>query len=202
MGPLTADLDLDSLRSRIAGGVLGPEDPGYDDARAVFNSMISKRPAVIAQCESEDDVRAALAFGRESGLEIAVRSGGHSVAGAGLTEGGIVIDLRRMNAVEIDTDARTATVAGGATWADVDGACTPHGLATTGGRVSTTGVVGLTIGGGSGWLERLWGLSCDSIVSAELITAAGETVHTDADENADLFWALHGGGGTSGSSPS
>lgn len=198
MSPSTTEVDVSSLRDRFSGAILTPAESDYDDARSIFNAMIDKRPAVIFQCENEDDIRAALTVARERDLEIAVRSGGHSVAGSGVTEGGIVIDLRRMNQVEVDPQTRTASIAGGATWADVDRACTEHGLATTGGRVSTTGVVGLTTGGGSGWLERLCGLACDNIVSAELITADGESVYTDANENPDLFWALHGGGGNFG----
>jgi FAD/FMN-containing dehydrogenase len=189
---------LDELRGGFAGHVLSPADDHYEDARSIFNSMIERRPAAIAQCESRDDVIAALAFAREQGLEVAIRSGGHSVAGACLTDGGLVIDMRRMNAVSVDPGARVATVGGGATWADVDGACQSHGLATTGGRVSTTGVAGLTLGGGSGWLERKLGLACDSLLSVELITADGRVVTASADENPELFWALHGGGGNFG----
>jgi FAD/FMN-containing dehydrogenase len=189
---------LDDLRTRFGGRVLAPEDAGYEDARTIFNSMIERRPAAIAQCESREDVVAALAFALEHGLEVAIRSGGHSVAGAGLTDGGLVIDMRAMNSVTVDPDGRTATVAGGATWADVDRACQPHGLATTGGRVSTTGVAGLTLGGGSGWLERKLGLACDSLVSVELVTADGRAVTASEDENPELFWALHGGSGNFG----
>lgn len=191
-------LDVSWLEERFGGPVLTPRAPGYDDARAIFNSMIDRRPAVVAQCETNADVSAALRFARDRGLEIAVRSGGHSVAGAGLSEGGIVLDMRRMNTVSVDPDARTARVAGGATWSNVDRACQPHGLATTGGRVSTTGVAGLTLGGGSGWLERKFGLACDNLLSVELITADGSTVIASEDENPELFWGLHGGGGNFG----
>jgi FAD/FMN-containing dehydrogenase len=191
-------IEVVSLRERLGGFVLTPGEAGYDDARAIFNSMIDRRPALIAQCASRDDVITALGFARERGLEVAVRSGGHSVAGAGLCEGGVVIDLRLMSAVEVDAEAGTARVAGGATWSDIDRACEPYGLATTGGRVSTTGVSGLTLGGGSGWLERKFGLACDSLLSVELVTADGRTVVASEDENAELFWALHGGGGNFG----
>ncbi|HEY0695727.1 MAG TPA: FAD-binding oxidoreductase [Kribbella sp.] len=173
-------------------------DPSYDEARGVFNAMIDKRPALIAQCESAVDVAAAVAYGVSEGLEVAVRGGGHGVAGTGTTEGGIVVDLRRMNSVQIDPEARTARVGGGALWSDLDRACQPYGLATTGGRVSTTGVAGLTLSGGSGWLERKYGLACDSLLSVELVTADGQVVIADESKNTDLFWALHGGGGNFG----
>src|SRR5262245_34660933 len=190
--------DLSALREGFGGEVLAAGDGGYEEARTIFNSMIERRPAAIAQCSDAADVAAALAFARESGLEVAVRGGGHSVAGACLTEGGLTIDLRRMNAVAVDPEARTATVQGGATWGDFDRACQPHGLAATGGRVSTTGVAGLTLGGGSGWAERKYGLACDNLLAVELQTADGRAVRASADENPELFWALHGGGGNFG----
>jgi FAD/FMN-containing dehydrogenase len=187
-----------SLREGFSGPVLAAGEPGYDDARSVFNSMIDRRPALIAQCETNDDVLAALGFAREHRLAIAVRGGGHSVAGSSVGDGAMVIDLRRMSSVEVDPDRRTARVAGGATWGDVDRVCQPHGLATTGGRVSTTGVAGLTLGGGSGWFERKFGLACDSLLSVEVINADGRTVIATEAENPELFWALHGGGGNFG----
>lgn len=186
------------LRERFSGPVLEPDDAGYEEARSIFNSMIDRRPAVIAQCETVADVAAAIAHARASDLEIAVRSGGHSVAGACLTDGGLVVDMRRMNAVEVDPDARTATVAGGATWSDFDRATQPHGLMSPGGRVSTTGVAGLSLGGGSTWLERKFGFACDSLIEVELVTADGRTVIASEDENPELFWALHGAGGNFG----
>lgn len=189
---------LVAFRDDFAGEVFGDGDGGYEDVRAIFNSMISKRPAAIAQCEGAGDVRAALAFARDNGLEVAVRGGGHSVAGACLTDGGLTIDLRRMNAVSVDPEARTATAQGGAAWGDFDAACQPHELVATGGRVSTTGVAGLTLGGGSGWIERKHGLACDNLLTVELVTAAGDTVRASEDENPELFWALHGGGGNFG----
>lgn len=186
------------LRGALDGRLLLREDEGYEDARHVFNSAIATRPLAIALCASAADVRAALRFGRDAGLPLAVRSGGHSVAGASLVADGLVIDLRGLNTVTVDPDARTAVVGGGATWAEFDRACQPHGLATTGGRASTTGVAGLTLGGGSGWLERKCGLACDNLLSVDLITAAGQQVTASETENPELFWALHGGGGNFG----
>jgi FAD/FMN-containing dehydrogenase len=196
--PASSDGAVRELRAGLAGEVLVPGDAGYDDARTVFNAMVDRRPGVIAQCRRVEDVATAIRFGRDHGLEVAVRGGGHSVAGKSLTDGGIVVDLRRMNAVSVDPDARTATVAGGATMSDLDRASEPFGLATTGGRVSTTGVGGFTLGGGSGWLDRKLGLACDNLLSVELVTADGATVRASDDENPELFWALHGGGGNFG----
>ena len=189
-----ASHDLDGF----GGALLGDGDDGYDDARTVFNSMIDRRPALIAQCESVADVQAALAHARANGLEVAIRSGGHSVAGASTADGALVVDMRRMNHVEVDPKARTATVGGGATWSAFDRATQPHGLATTGGRVSSTGVAGLTLGGGSGWFEREWGLACDNLLEVELVTADGRVVTANEEENSELFWALHGGSGNFG----
>ncbi len=189
---------LDDLRSTLAGGVLEPEDDGYDDARTLFNAMIDRRPAVIAQCATADDVAAAVRFGREHELPVAVRSGGHSVAGNSVCDGGIVIDVRPLNEISVDSEARIARVGGGCTWGEFDRVAQQYGLATTGGRVSTTGVAGLTLGGGSGWLERKHGLACDNLVAVELVTAAGERVRATEREHPDLFWALHGGGGNFG----
>ncbi|MDP8929684.1 MAG: FAD-binding oxidoreductase [Actinomycetota bacterium] len=186
------------LRDRFAGSVVERGQDGYDAARTVFNAMIDKRPEVIARCANATDVVAALGYGRANGLEIAVRSGGHGVAGTSLTDSGIVIDLGSMNSVQVDADARIARVAGGATWGDVDRACQPHGLATTGGRVSTTGVAGFTLGGGDGWLSRSFGFACDNLASVELVTADGRTVTASDDDHPELFWALHGGGGNFG----
>jgi len=193
-----ADLDSSKLRDDFAGDVILPGEPAYDEARTIFNAMIDRRPAIIAQCENVQDVASAIRFGRERGLEIAVRSGGHGVAGKALTDGGIVIDLRRMNKVTVDLDARTATVAGGATMSHLDRATEPHGLVTTGGRVSTTGVGGLVLGGGNGWLDRKFGLACDNLLSVEVVTADGNTVRASEKEHTELFWALHGGGGNFG----
>ena len=151
------------LQEHLNGLVITPGDPRYDGARTLFNAMIDVHPAVIAQCAGADDVRTALRFGRESDLPIAVRAGGHSVAGQSTVEDGLVIDVRMLKGVEVDPDGRTARCGAGVTWGEFDAATQEHGLATTGGRVSTTGVAGLTLGGGSGWLERRYGLACDNL---------------------------------------
>ncbi|HEX6421996.1 MAG TPA: FAD-binding oxidoreductase [Acidimicrobiales bacterium] len=174
------------------------DDPRYDEARAVFNAMIDKRPAVIAQCATPGDVTDALAMAARDGYEVAVRAGGHSVAGMSVNAGGLVVDVRPMKEIEVDVGARQARVGAGVTWGELDRATQQHGLATTGGRVSTTGVAGFTLGGGSGWLERRHGLACDNLVAVDLVTADGRHVTASEDENPDLFWALHGGGGNFG----
>jgi FAD/FMN-containing dehydrogenase len=191
----TPDSALSELRFRLRGGLHGPGDPEYADTCTLFNSMIVRRPRLVARCAAPDDVIASLAFARRRGLEVAVRSGGHSVTGRSLCDDGLVLDLRCMRDVDVDPERRVARVGGGSTWADVDRVTQLHGLATTGGRVSTTGVGGLTLGGGSGWLERRHGLACDNLVAAELVTADGELVRASEHENPELLWALRGGGG-------
>ncbi len=190
--------DWTPLTSKLGGTVILPDHDAYDATRAVWNGMIDLRPAAIARCKSVEDVQSAVEFGRQHGLELAIRGGGHSAAGLGSTEGGLVIDLSEMNAVQVDPEARTAVVQGGAKWKDVDEATTAHGLATTGGVISTTGVGGLTLGGGIGTIMRLYGLACDNLLSAELVLATGEVVTADSTSHPDLFWALKGGGGNFG----
>jgi FAD/FMN-containing dehydrogenase len=177
---------------------IGPEEAGYDGQRELFNAMIDKRPRIIAVCETSADVREALERAARDDLPVAVRSGGHSVAGQSTNDDGMVIDVRPMKAVEIDAGARRARVGGGCTWAGFDAAAQEFGLATTGGRVSTTGVAGLTLGGGSGWLEREHGLSCDNLLAVELVTADGHEIRADETQHPDLLWASKGGGGNFG----
>lgn len=196
--PSKAGTALTELREDLAGDVFAPGDPGYDEARTVYNAMIDRRPAVIAQCESDADVVTAVRFGRELDLKIAVRGGGHSVSGQALNDGGLVVDLRRMHEVTVHPAARAVRVQGGAVMSHLDRATQPHGLATTGGRVSTTGVGGFVLGGGTGWLDRRFGLAVDNLLGVELVTADGESVTASAEENQELFWALHGGGGNFG----
>jgi FAD/FMN-containing dehydrogenase len=189
---------VDELRFRLQGGVHEPGDESYEDTCTLFNTMIDRRPLLVAECIAVEDVVAALAFARDHDLPIAVRAGGHSVAGLSLCDDGVVLDVRGMADIDVDADRRILRVGGGAIWADVDRATQAHGLATTGGRVSTTGVAGLTLGGGSGWLERKHGLTCDSLVAAELVTWDGRIVHASERENPELLWALRGGGGSFG----
>jgi FAD/FMN-containing dehydrogenase len=190
--------DIEQLRARVSGAVIAPGDDGYDEARHVYNAMIDRRPAVIVRCGNAADVRAAVDFARENGLALAVRGGGHSVPGFGTVDGGVVADLTGMRAVTVDPAKRTARAEGGATWGDFNEATAAFGLATTGGIISTTGVAGLTLGGGIGYLARGFGLSCDNLISAEIVTADGKMVTASEDEHADLFWAIRGGGGNFG----
>jgi FAD/FMN-containing dehydrogenase len=184
----------DALRTGFAGDVIVPGDSGYDAARQVWNGVIDRYPAVIARCTSTADVVEAVAVARHHDIEVAIRGGGHQVAGSGVVDDGLVIDLSPMNEVTVDPDARTATVAAGARWADVDRATQAHGLATTGGEVSVTGVAGLTLGGGMGMLQRAYGLACDNLRSVEVVTADGVVRRASAGEHANLFWAARGAG--------
>src|SRR5215208_5678978 len=189
---------LTELREVLTGDVLVEGDREYDRARLCFNLLIVRKPAAIARCVDADDVAAALAFGQENDLEVAVRGGGHNPAGHCSVEDGLVIDLSRMRNVEVDPDARIARAAGGATWLDFDAATQQHGLATPGGVVGSTGVTGLTLGGGIGHLTAQHGLTCDNLVGAEVVTPAGEVVRAGEDGDRELLWGLRGGGGNFG----
>jgi len=186
------------LREAVRGEVIDPEHPSYDEARKVYNGMHDRRPEVIVRCVDAADVQAAVRAAAESGAEVAVRGGGHSAPGFGTIDGGLVIDTSPMRLTRVDPAARTARVGGGATWGDFDHATHPFGLATTGGIISTTGVAGLTLGGGIGYLTRGSGLSCDNLLSADVVTADGRIVTASAEENEDLYWALRGGSGNFG----
>jgi FAD/FMN-containing dehydrogenase len=196
--PRPPDADLSELRAGFRGALLRPADPGYEDARRVWNGMIDRRPALIARCAGAADVMRAVDFAREGGLPLAVRGGGHNVAGNAVCHGGVVIDLSRMRAIRVDPARRTARAEGGVTWGDFDRETQAFGLATTGGIVSTTGIGGLTLGGGIGWLARSYGLACDNLVSVDLVTADGRLKTVSPTEHADLFWGLRGGGGNFG----
>jgi FAD/FMN-containing dehydrogenase len=186
------------LRERLRGELIEPGSDDYDDARAVHNGMIDRHPAAIARCADAADVIAAVDVAREHGLLVSVRAGNHNVNGFGTNDDGLVIDLSRMRGVQVDPQRRTARVEGGATWGDLDHATHAFGLATTGGVVSTTGVGGLTLGGGIGHLARAHGLSCDNLLSADVVTADGRFLTASRTEHPDLFWALRGGGGNFG----
>jgi FAD/FMN-containing dehydrogenase len=180
------------------GRLIGPQDADYDDARKVYNGLIDKRPALIARCAGPEDVRKAVGFARDHDLLLAVRGGGHNGAGLGTVDDGVVIDLSLLKDIQVDPEARTVRVGGGCTWGEVDRATNEHGLATPSGIISTTGVGGLTLGGGLGLLTRKFGLAIDNLLEAELVLASGERVRASADENPDLFWAIRGGGGNFG----
>src|SRR5215218_8345077 len=186
------------LAGRVSGLVLSPDHPGYDEARAVHNGLVDKRPALIVRVRTAGDVAAALDFARGAGLEVSVRGGGHNVAGRAVTDGGVMISLADMKDVAVDPARATATAQGGVTWGELNDAAGAHGLAVTGGLVSTTGIAGYTLGGGLGWLMAKHGLATDNLLGVELVTATGEVLDVDARSHPDLFWALRGGGGNFG----
>ena len=193
-----AEATLEDLRLRLSGTVVTAGDPGYDVARSVWNGEIDRYPAVVVRPARPTDVAAALEFARVNGLDVSVRGGGHNYGGAAVVDQGLCIDLSSLNAITVDPGARTARVGGGATWAAVDAATQEHALAVPGGTISHTGVGGLTLGGGFGWLSGKHGLTCDNLLSAEIVTANGDVLRASADEHPDLFWALRGGGGNFG----
>ena len=186
------------FRDSLSGNVIEPGDAAYDQTRQIFNGMIQNHPGLIAQPASTADVQKCVNFAREHGLLVSVRGGGHSAQGFSVCDDGLMIDLRGMNAVEVDPEKRTAVAGGGTNWGEFDAATQAHGLAIPGGRVPTTGIAGLTLGSGSGWLERKLGYTVDSMIGAEVVLASGEAVHASETENPDLFWGLRGGGGNFG----
>jgi len=186
------------LRRLLDGELICPGEPGYDEHRRVWNGMIDKRPAMIARCASVTDVVNTVTFAREESLMLAVRGGGHSFAGFSSCDDGVVLDLGHLDTVDVDPENRLARAGGGVTWRMFDAATNVHGLATTGGLISTTGIAGLTLGGGIGWLQRKCGLSCDNLLSVEMVTASGEVVRADSGQNPELFWGVRGGGGNFG----
>jgi FAD/FMN-containing dehydrogenase len=189
---------IDTAQLQVAGSVITPDGSGYDEARAIYNGLIDRRPAVIVRAQTTDDVVAALDFARTAGLEVSVRGGGHNVAGRAVADGGLMISLADMRKVTVDPERATATAQGGATWADLNTAAGEHGLAVTGGLISATGIAGYTLGGGLGWLMSKYGLAADNLESVELVTATGEVLQVDETSHPDLFWALRGGGGNFG----
>lgn len=189
---------IEALRAQLRGEVVDPSSPSYDATRIVWNGMIDRRPAIIARCRNAADVAASINFAHDHGLAIAVRSGGHNVAGYAVCDGGLMLDMSAMNGVRVSPGLDRAIVEGGATWGDVDAATTPFGRATPGGLISGTGVAGLTLSGGIGWLRGTHGLSCDNLLAADIVTADGKLVHASESENPELLWALRGGGGNFG----
>ena len=193
-----AEMTVEELKNRLRGGIIQPGDDGYDDARKVYNAMIDRRPALIARCVDAADVIAAVNYGRENDMLTAIRGGGHNGGGLGICDDGLVIDLSGIKYTRVNPEARTVRVGGGCTWADVDHAPHAFGLATPTGIISTTGVGGLTLGGGIGHLTRKCGLTIDNLLAADLVLADGSFVTASADENEDLYWAIRGGGGNFG----
>ena len=189
---------IEHLKEIVKGQIVLPDDPNYNEVRKIWNAMIDRRPAVIVQCAEADDVPHAISYARDSGLEISIRGGGHNIAGSALCDNGVMIDFSNMTTVKVDAQKRRAYVQPGATLGDFDKAAQAHGLATSVGINSTTGIAGLTLGGGFGWLTRKYGMTIDNLVSAEMVTADGRKIQVSKDENTDLFWAIRGGGGNFG----
>jgi FAD/FMN-containing dehydrogenase len=189
---------LGELAQALHGELIRPGDPGYDDARSIWNGAHDRRPALVIRCRGVSDVLTAVEFARSEGLPLAVRGGGHSIPGFSTVDNGVVLDLAPMNGVRVDPGRRTVTAQGGCRWSDVDAETQAIGLAVTGGLVSTTGIAGFTLGGGIGWLVRRCGLACDNLVGADIVTADGRYLHTSEDERPELLWALRGGGGNFG----
>ena len=197
-GTILDESTIPVIRGRFTGELLEPGDDGYDEARTVFNAMIDRRPRLIVRCTGAADVVAGVLLARETGLPLAVRGGGHGVNGHAVCDDGIMLDLSPMKRIDVDPEARVARAQAGVTWGEFDAATQAHGLATTGGRITTTGIAGLTLGAGSGWLERMFGFAAHNLLTAEMVTADGRVVHASEDENADLLWGLRGGGGNFG----
>src|SRR5262245_31675659 len=195
---MSVSVTLDQLAPTFTGQLLQPTDPGYDEARRVHNGLIDKKPAIVARCHGTADVVDAVKLARSMNLEIAVRGGGHNVGGRGTIDGGLMIDLAPMKGIHVDAAKRTARAQGGVLWKEFNRETQVYGLATTGGVVGTTGIAGLTLGGGLGWLMPKYGLALDNLQSAEMVMADGSVVRAAADENPDLFWAIRGGGGNFG----
>lgn len=196
--PTLKRADIDALGASVTGRLLQAGDEGYDDARRVHNGLVDRYPALIVRCRAAADAAAAVRFARRGGLEVSVRGGGHNVAGLAVADQAVMIDLAEMKGIQVDSDARTVRAEGGVTWAELNAATAEHGLAVTGGAVSTTGIAGLTLGGGLGWLMAKFGLAADNVLAIELVTAHGEVVEVTAASDPDLFWALRGGGGNFG----
>jgi FAD/FMN-containing dehydrogenase len=189
---------LQALRAGFTGSILEPLEPGYDEARQVHNGLVDRRPALIARCRTTSDVRDAIAFARESGLDVCVRGGGHNVAGRAVADGAVMVDLAEMKGIHVDPAAGTARAQGGVLWRELNRECAAHGLAVTGGAISTTGIAGLTLGGGLGWLMAKHGLAADNLLSVELVTADGSILNVTEQSDPELFWGLRGGGGNFG----
>jgi FAD/FMN-containing dehydrogenase len=198
MGTILGEATIQELRESIRGEVITPSDPGYDTARAVWNGMIDKRPALIVRCSGVADVMAAVEFACSQDLELAVRGGGHSLPGFSTSDGGVVVDLSPMKGIQVDPERLRVVAQGGVTWKELDHETQAVGLAVTGGLSSSTGIAGFTLGGGIGWLMRKYGLAADNLVAADMVTADGRLVHASEHENPELFWGLRGGGGNFG----